>query len=278
MKGGDKHKVAIIRQEGSNGDREMVSAFIAAGFEAWDVSVNDLLEGNLTLDEFRGIVFVGGFSYADVLDSGKGWAGVIRFNEGVLKQFEEFKARTDTFALGVCNGCQLMALLGWIPSSDGLPAEDQPRLLHNISGKFESRFSSVQIQEGPAIMFKGMEGSSLGVWVAHGEGRFYFPKDEGAGSKDQVLSNGLACLRYVNDSNEITEEYPFNPNGSPDGIAGVCSEDGRFLALMPHPERVFTPWQWPWCPESWNEYQAGAWLKMFQNAREWCDQNKKMKR
>jgi len=263
-----KHKVAIIRQEGSNGDREMNSAFISAGFESWDVTVSDLVNGRVTLDDFRGIVFVGGFSYADVLDSGKGWAGVIKFNENVFQQFEAFKKRKETFSLGVCNGCQLMALLGWIPSSEGLPEERQPRLLENDSGKFESRFSSVKIVESPAIMFKGMEGSSLGVWVAHGEGRVHFPDQE---VYENVKSSNLAPLRYINDSNEITEAYPFNPNGSPDGMAALCSEDGRHLAMMPHPERVFTTWQWPWMPEEWSEYKVGPWLKMFQNAREFCD-------
>ena len=154
MSASSKHKVAIIRQEGSNGDREMLSAFTAAGFESWDVTVSDLVDGRLTLDDFRGIVFVGGFSYADVLDSGKGWAGVIKFNDNVFKQFEAFRKRTNTFSLGVCNGCQLMALLGWIPNNDGLPEERQPRLLENDSGRFESRFSSVKILESPAIMFK----------------------------------------------------------------------------------------------------------------------------
>lgn len=154
MSKSEKHKVAVLRQEGSNGDREMISAFLSAGFEAWDVTVKDLLDGNLTLDSFRGIVFVGGFSFADVLDSGKGWAGVIKFNERIFAQFEEFRKRSDTFSLGVCNGCQLMALLGWIPNNAGLPEDDQPRLLHNNSGKFESRFASVQIQPSPAIMLK----------------------------------------------------------------------------------------------------------------------------
>ena len=149
-----KHKVAIIRQEGSNGDKEMLAAFVTAGFDAWDVSVSDLLSGAVTLDMFRGIVFVGGFSYADVLDSGKGWAGVIKFNESVYKQFQDFRQRKDRFSRGVCNGCQLMALFGWIPNSEGLPEEQQPRLLHNHSAKFESRFSSVKITEGPAVMFK----------------------------------------------------------------------------------------------------------------------------
>ncbi len=269
MKSEKKHKVAVIRQEGSNGDKEMLSAFLSAGFEAWDVSVSDLLSGKVTLDMFRGIVFVGGFSYADVLDSGKGWAGVIKFNENVYQQFQEFRSRKDTFSLGVCNGCQLMALLGWIPNSEGLPEEKQPRLLHNHSAKFESRFSNVKITEGPAIMFKGMAGSSLGVWVAHGEGRFHFPEKS---IHENVIANNLAPLRYVNDSNEVTQEYPFNPNGSPDGIAALCSEDGRHLAMMPHPERVFTTWQWPWTPEEWKDFKVGPWLKMFQNAREFCDQ------
>ena len=264
-----KHKVAVIRQEGSNGDREMLSAFHAAGLEPWDVTVSDLVGGNVTLDGFRGAVFVGGFSYADVLDSGKGWAGVIKFNEGVRKQFDDFRKRKDTFSLGVCNGCQLMALLGWIPSGDdGLPEERQPRLLENESGKFESRFSSVKVVDGPSVLLKGMAGSSLGVWVAHGEGRFHFPDST---VLDSSLSSNLAPLRYVNDSNEVTQEYPFNPNGSPEGIAALCSDDGRHLAMMPHPERCFATWQWPWMPEEWAGYEAGPWLRMFQNAREFCD-------
>ena len=268
MESSSKHKVAILRQEGSNGDREMISAFLSAGFEAWDITVSDLLGGGVTLDQFRGIVFVGGFSFADVLDSGKGWAGVIKFNESVYEQFQKFKERKDTFSLGVCNGCQLMALLGWIPSTEGLPEERQPRLLHNDSGKFESRFSNVQIQSSPAIMFKGMEGSSLGVWVAHGEGRFHFPDKT---VMDDVRNKQLAPLRYVDDSNNVTEAYPFNPNGSPEGLAALCSEDGRHLAMMPHPERVFTTWQWPWMPSSWSNLEAGPWLQMFQNARHFCD-------
>ena len=268
MSSSSKHKVAIIRQEGSNGDREMISAFIAAGLDAWDVTVSDLLSGTITLEQFRGIVFVGGFSYADVLDSAKGWAGVIKFNHGVYEQFQAFRSRPDTFSLGICNGCQLMALLGWVPISEGLPPNRQPRLLHNHSGKFESRFSSVKILDSPAVLLKGMEGSSLGVWVAHGEGRFHFPD---LALKEHSLENNLAPIRYVNDSNEVTIEYPFNPNGSPEGIAALCSADGRHLAMMPHPERVFTTWQWPWIPEAWKEYEVGPWLRMFQNARLFCD-------
>lgn len=268
MNAKSKQKVAILRQEGSNGDREMISAFLAAGFDAWDVTVSDLLAGSITLDQFRGLVFVGGFSFADVLDSGKGWAGVIKFNENVYKQFESFRQRSDTFSLGVCNGCQLMALLGWIPSQAGLPEDKQPRLLHNESGKFESRFSSVKIGPSPAIMLKGMEGSSLGVWVAHGEGRFFFPDKS---IHESVEKNNQIPIRYVNDTNEVTEAYPFNPNGSPGGIAALCSSDGRHLAMMPHPERVFTTWQWPWTPPEWKDLKAGPWLQMFQNAREFCE-------
>jgi len=265
MKKEDKHKVAILRQEGSNGDREMISAFISAGFEAWDVTVADLIDGNVTLDMFRGIVFVGGFSYADVLDSGKGWAAVIKFNKTVFAQFERFRTRPDTFSLGICNGCQLMALLGWIPSSDGLAEHKQPRLLENTSGRFESRFASVLIKKTPSIFFKHMEGSSLGIWIAHGEGRFYFPDPA-------IQSNDLVPMCYVNDDNEPTEAYPFNPNGSVDGMAGLCSPDGRHTALMPHPERVFCTWQWPWKPREWNDLEASPWITMFQNARIFCDE------
>lgn len=268
MSSASKHKVAILRQEGSNGDREMIAAFISAGFETWDMTVSDLLNDSVSLDAFRGIAFVGGFSFADALDSAKGWAGVIKFNKSVLTQFEAFRKRRDTFSLGVCNGCQLMALLGWVPTNEGLRETSQPRLLHNASGKFESRFCSVQIQPSPAIMFKGMEGSSLGVWVSHGEGRFHFP-DQAV--YDEIKAKNLGPLRYVNDTNQITEEYPFNPNGSPDGLGGLCSEDGRHLAIMPHPERVFTTWQWPWTPGEWKHLKAGPWLQMFQNARIFCD-------
>jgi phosphoribosylformylglycinamidine synthase len=270
LNGPKKHKVAVVRQEGSNGDREMLAAFYSAGFEPWDVTVSDLVSGRATLNNFRGIAFVGGFSYADVLDSAKGWAGVIKFNENVFKQFKEFRQRKDTFSLGVCNGCQLMALLGWVPTMEGLPEERQPRLLHNDSGKYECRFVSVKIQSSPAVMFKGMEGSSLGVWIAHGEGRFHFPDNS---VRNMVMEKDLAPLRYVNDVNEVTEEYPFDPNGSPAGIAGLCSEDGRHLAMMPHPERVFTTWQWPWTPSNWKDLRASPWLQMFQNARIFCDEN-----
>ena len=264
-----KPKVAIIREEGSNGDREMVSAFFMAGFEPWDVTVTDLLEGRIRLDQFRGIVFVGGFSYADVLDSAKGWAASIRFNKKVWDQFEKFYHRPDTFSLGVCNGCQLMALLGWVPWR-GIGDELQPRFIHNKSGRFESRFSTVKILKSPSIMLSGMENAVLGIWVAHGEGLAYFPDKK----MFKECEYGLAPIRYVDDDSKITQTYPFNPNGSPTGIAGLCSPDGRHLAMMPHPERVVLNWQWGWMPEEMKKsLEASPWLRMFQNAREWCEKN-----
>jgi phosphoribosylformylglycinamidine synthase len=264
----DKPKVAIIREEGSNGDREMTSAFFEAGFEPWDVTMTDLLEARVTLESFKGVVFVGGFSYADVLDSAKGWAGVIKYNKHIWQQFQAFYNRPDTFSLGVCNGCQLAALLGWVPWQ-GISDTSQPRFIHNRSGRFESRFVSLKILESPSIMLKGMEKSVLGVWVAHGEGLAYFPDEK---IKEKVLSEGLAPARYADDEGNPAEQYPYNPNGSPEGIAALCSPDGRHLAMMPHPERAFLKWQWGWMCEEWKkDLKASPWLKMFQNAREWCE-------
>ena len=264
----DKPRVAIIREEGSNGDREMASAFYAAGFEPWDVTMSDLLEGRASLDDFKGVAFVGGFSFADVLDSAKGWAGLIRFNRELSSMFDRFYRRSDTFSLGVCNGCQLMALLGWVPWR-GIEDKHQPRFIRNESGRFESRFISVKILPSPSIMLRGMEGSILGVWVAHGEGRAYFPRNS---ILEEVERRSLAPVRFVDDLGQVTERYPFNPNGSPHGITGLCSPDGRHLALMPHPERTFLKWQWAWMPQEMKRsIRASPWLRMFQNAREWVE-------
>jgi phosphoribosylformylglycinamidine synthase len=264
----DKIPVAVLREEGSNGDREMAASFLDAGFEPWDVAMSDLLTGRITLDHFRGLVAVGGFAHADVLDAAKGWAASIRFNCDLWSQFEAFLARPDTFSLGVCNGCQLLALLGLVPWR-GLDPTAQPRFVRNASGRFESRFATVTVRPSPAIMLRGMEGSTLGIWSAHGEGRVYFPDPD---VESRVIVDGLAPIRFTDDSGEITEAYPHNPNGSPRGIAGLCSSDGRHLAMMPHPERTATLWQWGWVPRDWREnLQASPWLKMFQNAREWCE-------
>ncbi len=264
-----KPRIAILREEGSNGDREMASAFYAAGFEPWDVAMSDLLTATIGLDAFQGVAFVGGFSYADVLDSAKGWAGAIRFNPTLWKQFQDFYNRPDTFSLGVCNGCQLMALLGWVPWQ-GIAHRVQPRFIQNTSGRFESRFATVQIQKSPAVMLQGMEGATLGIWVAHGEGRAFFSDQD---ILNKVKARDLAPIRYVDDNGRITGTYPFNPNGSPDGIAALCSPDGRHLAMMPHPERTFLKWQWGFMPQNWRrDLNASPWLTMFQNARAWCEQ------
>jgi phosphoribosylformylglycinamidine synthase len=267
----NKPKVAVVREEGSNSDREMASAFYLAGFDVWDVTMTDLMKGNVSLDDFRGVAFVGGFSYADVLDSAKGWAGVIRFNQRLFDEFERFYLRDDTFSLGVCNGCQLMALLGWVPWR-GIDDGQRPRFVQNRSGRFESRFATVKILESPSIMLKGMNQSILGIWIAHGEGRAYF-SDETV--LKELLARGCAPVRYVDDSGDMTELYPLNPNGSTQGITALCSPDGRHLAMMPHPERTFLKWQWAWMPEGWKkELKASPWLRMFQNARSWCVEGK----
>ncbi|GAH10940.1 unnamed protein product, partial [marine sediment metagenome] len=219
---------------------------------------------------FRGIAFVGGFTYADVLDAAKGWAGVIRFNKKLVEQFQYFYERPDTFSLGVCNGCQFMALLGWVPWS-GLSGKEQPRFIQNISERFESRFAAVTVMPNPAIMLKGMEGSTLGIWIAHGEGRCFFPDTL---VQIKVIEEDLAPLRFVDNDGRCALKYPSNPNGSIAGITALCSPNGRHLAMMPHPERTFLKWQWPWMPKDWQDnLKASPWLKLFQNAREWCEKN-----
>ena len=262
----EKPKVAILREEGTNGDREMAGAFTMAGFEPWDVTVTDLAEGRINLSSFRGVAFCGGFSYGDVLDAGRGWAAVIRFNERVREEFEAFYGRTDTFSLGICNGCQVMAFLGWVPWKGIKPAE-QPRFVVNESAMFESRFIAVGILPGPAIMLKDMQDSILGIWLAHGEGRFLSPSEA---VLDEIAGLNLAPIRFVDGAGSVTERYPHNPNGSTLGVAALCSPDGRHLAIMPHPERLFLPWQWPYWPPEWKELEASPWLRLFQNAREWC--------
>ncbi len=276
----DKPKVAIIREEGTNGDREMQAACAAAGLAPWDVTMSDLLRGKINLDQFQGIIFAGGFSYMDVFGSAKGWAGTILFSEKLKEMFNRFYYdRHDTFSLGVCNGCQLMALLGLVPFVgfddcyySRLDDRYQPRFIHNISGRFESRWVQVEIRPSPSIMLKGMEGSRLGIWVAHGEGHLFFPHKT---VLDRVRESNLTPLVFIDSSGKPTEEYPYNPNGSPFGITALCSpENGRHLAMMPHPERCFRLWQWPWMPASWQKLEASPWLRMFQNARNWCMEHK----
>ncbi len=262
----NKPRVAILRDEGSNSDREMTAAFYAAGFEPWDVCMTDLLEGRIDLDGFRGLAAVGGFSYADVPESAKGWAATILFNDRLKEMFDTFYGRSDTFSLGVCNGCQLFGLLGWVPWR-GLEADEQPRFVSNISGRFESRWTTVKIEKSQAIMLAGMEELVFGIHVDHGEGRLIFPDPA---VQHRVLSEGLAPIFYVDDHSKPTLDYPFNPNGSAAGIAGLCSEDGRHLALMPHPERAFLPWQAHYLPAEMSDLEVTPWMRMFQNAYAWC--------
>jgi len=271
MKAKDKPKVAILREAGTNGAREMAGSFYAAGFEPWDVTMADIAEERVSLADFRGVAFSGGFSFADVLDAGKGWAGVIMFNETIRNEFKAFKNRSDTFSLGVCNGCQVMTLLGWVPW-EGIDIEKQPRFVKNDSGIFESRFVTVKIYRSPSIFLRGMESSVLGIWVAHAEGRCLWP-DEEIFKLSMSESHKLTPIRCVDDDGNLTEKYPFNPNGSRSGITAICSRDGRHLALMPHPERLFQVWQWPYWPPNWSGLKASPWLKLFQNARVWCEEN-----
>ncbi|MDP3244786.1 MAG: phosphoribosylformylglycinamidine synthase [bacterium] len=262
--------VAVIREEGTNGDKEMVAALHLAGFCVAEVTMSDLLTGRVNIDNLDGVIFPGGFSYADTLGAGKGWAGKILFSPKLKEMFERFYLRPDTFSFGVCNGCQLMAQLGWVPTY-GLPYEQQPVFTNNESGKFESRWSTVTIRPSPAIMLQGMEGQTMGIWVAHGEGQLYFPDKR---IRAMVAQKHLAPIRFVDDDGLITERYPFNPNGSPGGITALCSEDGRHLAMMPHPERCFLMWQWPWVPPEMRGFKISPWLGMFQNAYRWCVENR----
>lgn len=260
-------KVAVLRERGVNGEREMAAAFDMAGFETRDVLIKDLLSGEVSsFDDIQGLGFPGGFSYADVFGSAKGWAAPILFNPRLKEMFDRFYEREDTFSLGLCNGCQLMANIGWIPHKD-LPMSAQPRLLHNKSGKFESRWVGVRIPKSPAVMLRSMEGSVLGVNVAHGEGQWHFADRK---VLEFIKERQLVSLEYVDQDGQPTETYPHNPNGSPEGIAGVCSPDGRHLAMMPHPERSFLKWQWPWMPEEFRNLESSPWLQMFHNARTWC--------
>ncbi len=266
LKKTEKPKVAILRDEGSNSDREMSSAFYYAGFDPWDICMTDLLEGRVTLDQFRGLAAVGGFSYADVPESAKGWAATILFNDRLKSMFDRFYNRSDTFTLGICNGCQLFGLLGWVPWQ-GIGPESQPRFIRNLSERFESRWSIVKILKSNAIMLKGMEEMVFGIHIDHGEGRLHFPDPS---VQVKVQAGNMIPVVFVDDDSQPTEAYPFNPNGSPGGMAGLCSPDGRHLAMMPHPERTFLPWQAHYLPREMKRMLVSPWLKMFQNAYDWC--------
>jgi phosphoribosylformylglycinamidine synthase len=250
-------KAAIIREKGTNGDREMAYALYLAGFDVKDVHMTDLATGRETLEDLNMIVFCGGFSNSDVLGSAKGWAGGFLFNEKAKSALDKFYSRQDTLSLGICNGCQLMIELGLVNQDHDV----KPRMLHNDSHKFESSFVGLTIPENNSVMLGSLSNSKLGVWVAHGEGKFYLPKPESE-------YNIIAKYSYTN--------YPGNPNGSDYSVAGICSTDGRHLAMMPHPERAVFPWQWANYPaERKNSDQITPWVEAFVNAREWVEKQNK---
>ncbi|MCX7672197.1 MAG: phosphoribosylformylglycinamidine synthase [Thiobacillaceae bacterium] len=249
-------RVAILREQGVNGQLEMAAAFDLAGFTAVDVHMSDILAGRVRLTEFNGLAACGGFSYGDVLGAGGGWAATILHHARAREQFAAFFHRPDTFALGVCNGCQMLARLKTLIPG----AEDWPRFERNLSEQFEARLVMVEVPDNPSILFTGMAGSRLPIVVAHGEGRAVF--DTPAQQR-----RARVCLRYVDNRGRVTERYPANPNGSPRGITGLTTPDGRFTILMPHPERLFRSVQYSWRPEGWGE--EGPWLRLFRNARAW---------
>ena len=249
-------EMAILREQGVNGQLEMAAAFDRAGFETIDVHMSDIIEHGLQLDAFKGMVACGGFSYGDVLGAGEGWAKTILFNSRARDTFAAFFNRDDTFSLGVCNGCQMMAnLKSLIPG-----AEHWPHFVRNHSEQFEARFSQVEVMESPSVLLAGMQGSRIPIAVAHGEGRVEFRQ----GSKPEALRT---ALRYVDHAGSATEIYPLNPNGSPEGVTGFTTDDGRATVMMPHPERVFRSVLNSWHPDEWGE--DAPWLRLFRNARTW---------
>ena len=259
-------KIAILREQGVNSHVEMAYAVNWAGFDSYDVHMSDLLNGKAKLDEFKGLIACGGFSYGDVLGAGEGWAKTILFNQALRDQFSSFFQRQDSFALGVCNGCQMMSNL-----SDIIPgAQAWPKFTRNQSEQYEARLVMAEVLASPSIFTQGMEGSQLPIAIAHGEGFANFSEQ---GNLQQITQQGLAALRFVDNQGIPTEAYPMNPNGSPGGLTGVTTPDGRFTVMMPHPERVFRAVQMSWCPSEWLDIPDGAspWLRLFRNARRWAN-------
>ncbi len=255
---GARPAVAVLREQGVNSQTEMASVLTRAGFDAYDVHMTDVLAGRVRLGRFHGLVACGGFSYGDVLGAGEGWAKSILFNPLARDEFGAFFERDGTFTLGICNGCQMLAALKeLIPG-----AESWPRFVRNRSEQYEARLTLVQVPRSSSVLLAGMHGSVLPIVVSHGEGFAEFGAESSAG---KLLEEGGVSLRYVDNRDRPTERYPYNPNGSPAGIAGVCSVDGRVSALMPHPERVFRTVQHSWAPREWGE--NGGWTRLFRNAR-----------
>ena len=257
---GARPRVAVLREQGVNGHVEMAAAFHRAGFAPFDVHMSDILSGRVELEQFKGLVACGGFSYGDVLGAGEGWAKSILFNEAVRARFSDFFQREDSFTLGVCNGCQMISTL-----KDLIPgAAHWPRFVRNRSEQFEARFAMVRVESSPSVLLSGMAGSYMPIAVAHGEGRAEFAD---ASAQQACLASGTVSLRYIENDLSVASRYPANPNGSPDGITGLTSLDGRATIMMPHPERVFRTVQNSWAPADWGE--DAAWLRLFRNARQW---------
>ncbi|EPP5765750.1 phosphoribosylformylglycinamidine synthase [Vibrio cholerae] len=257
---GVRPKMAILREQGVNSHVEMAAAFDRAGFDAVDVHMSDILTGQTVLDAYQGLVACGGFSYGDVLGAGEGWAKSILFNAQAREQFEQFFQRKDTFSLGVCNGCQMLSNL-----RDLIPgAELWPRFVRNESDRFEARFSLVEVQKSPSLFFSEMAGSRMPIAVSHGEGRVEVRDAQHLAAIEQ---SGTVAIRFVDNFGQPTQAYPSNPNGSPNAITGLTTQDGRVTIMMPHPERVFRTVANSWHPDNWGE--NGAWMRMFQNARKY---------
>jgi phosphoribosylformylglycinamidine synthase len=255
-----KPRVAILREQGVNGQNEMAAAFDRAGFEAVDVHMSDLLGGRAVLDGFKGLAACGGFSYGDVLGAGEGGAQSILFNARARDQLAAFFARRDTFALGVCNGCQMMSNLhALIPG-----AEHWPRFVQNRSERYEARLVTVEVVRSPSILLAGMEGSRIPIVVAHGEGRAEPASDAELSALEK---SGLVAGRYVDNHGQVAERYPCNPSGTPHGIMALTNRDGRVTIMMPHPERVFRTVQLSHHPREWGE--DSPWMRLFRNARLW---------
>jgi len=259
---GARPAVAILREQGVNGQLETAAAFAQSGFTACDLHMTDLLSGRRTLEEFKGVVACGGFSYGDVLGAGEGWAKSILFHPAVREDFARFFERRDSFAFGICNGCQMFAALkSLIPGS-----EHWPRFVRNRSEQYEARFTLVEILPSPSVLLAGMAGSRLPVAVAHGEGRAEFDSPAAA---QACAASGLVGVRYVNPDGGVATTYPANPSGTPLGIAALTNRDGRATIIMPHPERSFRSLQNSWRPAAAGEYSG--WMRLFRNARRFVD-------
>ena len=253
-----KPSVAILREQGVNGQMEMAAAFHLAGFNAVDVHMQDLLDGSKDINNFNGMAVCGGFSYGDVLDAGGGWSKTILYNQRIKDQFEEFFLNNSTFTLGVCNGCQMLSnLKNIIPDAD-----NWPNFVKNLSDQFEARLVQVEINKSNSVLLQSMEGWQVPIASAHGEGRALFQNEDQIALLD--ASNQIA-MQYINSQGQPTEQYPLNPNGSVNGLTGITAADGRVTIMMPHPERVFRASQFSWKPNTWKDFSP--WMQMFINAK-----------